>query len=122
MKNKNEMNEMDALIDIIGQWIIRDEEKPGILNPVRLRQVQFANTVMERLTDGTNMKVTHILHQPFKGMGSVCVEGENLEILDCKWLARAIEFASNAEVYPLSNGKVRLVLTFHGLIKEINIQ
>jgi len=52
-------------------------------------------------------------------MGSICIEAEQLEFENCRWLARAIRFASNVEVYPLTSGKIRLVLTFHGLLKKL---
>ena len=118
----NEINKLDALIDSIGDWILQGEMQPGVLNPIRLRQIQFSHAVIKLLTNDIDAKVTYTIHQPFKGMGSICVEGESLEFSNCKWLGRAIEFASNVEVYSLSNGKVRFVLTFHGLTRGINIE
>ena len=48
-------------------------------------------------------------------MGSVSVEGKSLEFDDPMRFARAAEFASNVEIYPLANDRVRLTFTFHGL-------
>jgi len=76
------------------------------------------NRLMKRLTTGSAMQVTYTMHDPFPSMGSITVEGDHLAFSDCKWLGRALEFASNVEVYPLSNGGVRMVLTFHGLVKR----
>lgn len=118
----SEMNELEALIDSIGEWILQDEKQPSVLNPIRLQHMQFCYAVIKRLTDDIDTETTYTIHQPFKGMGSICVAGESLEFMDCKWLSRAIELASNAEVYPLNNGKVRLVLTFHGLTKGIDLE
>lgn len=109
-------DEMDELIDSIGQWILEDEKKPGILNPIRMKQMQFTHSVLKRLAEGCDANVTYAIHKPFLSMGSITVEGESLEFLDCKWLGRAMEFASCVEVYPLSNGNVRLTLTFHDLV------
>ena len=60
------------------------------------------------------------LHKPFQSMGSICLEGEDLVFLQCKQLSRAISFADNVDVFPLTNGKIRFVLTFHGLTKKVN--
>lgn len=46
-------------------------------------------------------------------MGSICVEENDLEFGDCKWLGRTIEFASNVGIFLTNDGKVRLVLAFH---------
>jgi len=119
MNNENyEAQELDELIESISQWILEDEMKPGILNPPRVQQMRFSHSVMKRLTTGSAMQVTYTMHDPFPSMGSITVEGDHLAFSDCKWLGRALEFASNVEVYPLSNGGVRMVLTFHGLVKR----
>ena len=110
-----ENKEWDELIDSIGRWIIEDETRPSILNPLRMEQFLFANTVLEKMIQDTDMKCSVTMHEPFTSMGSICVEGEELEFCDCKWLGRVIEFASNVEIFPTFDGKVRLVLTFHGL-------
>ena len=116
-----EMNnrELDELIDTIGQWIMEDEDRPKILNPFRLAQIRFTHTVLEKMAKGTDMKVSTTLHEPFNSMGSICIEGDFLDFGDCKWLGRAIELASNVEIFPIRDGKIRLVLTFHGLTKPL---
>lgn len=117
MKNEfNEANDLDELIDSIGKWILEDESKPGVLNPIRLQQMRFAYAVLKRAMESNGATIKYSIHEPFKSMGSITVEGSQLEFTDCKWLGRAMEFASNVEVYPLSSGGVCLVLTFHGLV------
>lgn len=115
-----ENRELEELIETIGQWIIQDEARPGILNPIRMEQFHFVNTVLERAAKGTDMRVYAILYEPFHSMGSICAEGEILEFGDCKWLGRAIVFASNVEIFPTNNGRIRLTLTFHGLTTPID--
>lgn len=115
-----ENREMDELIERIGRWIIEDEKKPGILNPIMIQKIAFSNGVLERLLQGTDAQITTDLHNPFKSMGSICIEGENLIFENCKWLGRALEFASNVEIYPLNNRKIRMVLTFHSLTQPID--
>ena len=118
MNEYNETHELGALIDSIGEWILQDELKPGVLNTLRVQQMQFSHSVMKKLASGSEMRVTYTMHEPFKSMGCITVEGDHLGFTDCKWLGRAIEFASNVDVYPLSKGGVRLVLTFHRLVNR----
>ena len=110
-----ENRDLDELIDSIGRWIIEDEKKPGVLNPVRIQQIAFSAGTLKKSLQETDAKITTDLHTPFKNMGNICIEGESLIFEDCKWLGRALEFANNVEIYPLNNGKIRMVLTFHRL-------
>ena len=112
-----EMNnrELEELIDILGQRIMEDETHPRILNPFRMAQVFYAHTVLEKMTEGTGIKVSAALHEPFNSMGSICMEGDTLEFSNCQWLGSAIVFSDNMEIFPLVDGKIKMVLTFHGL-------
>lgn len=107
------------LIESIGRWIIEDETRPSILDPLRMEQLLFASTVLEKMIQDTDMKISVTMHEPFNSMGSICMEGDTLEFSDCKRLGRAIEFSNNVEIFPTNDGKVRLVLTFHGLTTPI---
>ena len=111
-------NELDELIDCIGQWILEDEQQPSTLQPLRLQMMNFSYSALKRIAEENGMTVSYELHKPFQSMGSICLEGEYLVFLNCKQLARAISFADNIDVFPLTNGRIRLVLTFHGLTKK----
>lgn len=113
-------NELDELIDCIGQWILEDEQQPSTLQPLRLQMMNFTYSVLKRIATENGMTVSYELHKPFQSMGSICLEGEDLVFLHCKQLSRAISFADNVDIFPLTNGRIRLVMTFHGLTKKIN--
>lgn len=110
---------LDNVIVTVGEAIITDEEKPAVLNPIKIQQMQFAYGVIKYLTKNTDAKLSYVLNEPFKSMGSITVEGQNLAFANSEWFARACEFASNTEIYPLTNGHVRMTLTFHGLVRPI---
>lgn len=112
-------NELDELIDFIGQWILEDEQQPSTLEPLRLQMMNFSYRVLKHIAKANGMTVSYELHKPFQSMGSICLESEDLVFLQCKQLARAISFADNVDVFPLTNGRIRFVLTFHGLTKKI---
>jgi hypothetical protein len=109
----------DAFVDSVRNDIERDEQKVTMLNTKRMEQLQFTYAMMKYLTKGTDAKLSYKLYEPFKTMGSVSVEGKLLEFDKPEWFARAAEFASNTEVYPLAKNKVRLTFTFHGLTAPI---
>lgn len=110
---------LDNVVVTVGEAIAVDESKPAVLNPIKIQQMQFSYGVIKYLTQNTDAKMSYALNEPFKSMGSISVEGKNLAFTNSEWFARACEFASNTEVYPLTNGKVRLTLTFHGLVRPV---
>lgn len=110
---------LDNVVVTVGEAIMEDENKPAVLNPIKIQQMQFSYGVIKYLTQNTDAKMSYALNEPFKSMGSISVEGKNLAFTNSEWFARACEFASNTEVYPLTNGKVRLTLTFHGLVRPV---
>lgn len=111
--------EMDDLIKFVGTEISKGYEFPAVLIPSRLKQMQFAYKVLEKLTVGRNVRLTYEIHKPWNSMGSIVLEAKELVFNDAEWFSRAAEFASNTEVYPLTNGNVRMAFTFHGLTKVI---
>ena len=110
---------LDNVVVTVGEAIAVDESKPAVLNPIKIQQMQFSYGVIKYLTQNTDAKMSYALNEPFKSMGSISVEGKNLAFTNSDWFARACEFASNTEVYPLTNGKVKLTLTFHGLVRPV---
>lgn len=110
---------LDGFVEGMQDMVAEDEGKTTIINPLRLAQIKFTYSVMKYLTRDTDAEVTYKLNEPFKTMGSVSVESKVLEFAGSKWFARAAEFASNTEVYPLAKNRVRLTFTFHGLTAPI---
>ena len=120
MENENFSSEMEALLDCLGQWILEDEKQPGIISPVRYQQFRLSHDLLQKLITGSDMKIDYEIHEPFNSMGSITIEGDQLEFANCRWLSRAVGFADNLEVYPLATGKIRMVLTFHGMVRKIS--
>ncbi|MCM1222376.1 MAG: hypothetical protein NC548_48705 [Lachnospiraceae bacterium] len=110
---------MDEIVESLRLEIEADENKTVLLNAARMTQLEFTYLVMRRLTQGRDVSVTYKLYEPFRTMGSVSVEGKSIEFDSPEWFARAAEFASNTDVYPLADNKVRLTFTFHGLTAPI---
>lgn len=111
---------MDDFIEVISQELEAEEWNTTMLDIQKSKQIQFAYSVLKYLTRGSDAVVSYKLHEPFKTMGSVSVEGKSIEFYQPEWFARIAEFASNTEVYPLAKNRVRLTFTFHGLTKSID--
>ena len=119
MSDQEVLDMLDTIVYTIGEAVEEDEARVQMLSENKLRQMQFTNAVLKYLTKGTNTVITHKLNQPFNSMGSIIAEGEELCFANAEWFSRAAEFASNVAIYPLSNGKVRMTFTFHGLTVPI---
>lgn len=110
---------LDSIVFTVGEAIIEDESKAAILSQNKYRQMQFTYAVLKYLLKGCDASLSYKLNQPFKSMGSITVEGSNLKFTNAEWFSRAAEFSSNVDIYPLTNGKVRIEFTFHGLTVAI---
>lgn len=110
---------MDEFVECIKDDISNDESRTTISNTLRLKQLQFAYAALRYITKGKEIQFSYKLYEPFKTMGSITVEGENLVFDKPEWFARVAEFASNTEIYPLAKNAVRITFTFHGLTVPI---
>ena len=110
---------LDDFIDAISDELEVDEAKTTILNINKLKQIKFVYSMLKYLTSGTDAVVSYKLYEPFKTMGSVSVEGKEIEFQNPDWFSKISKFASNIEVYVLAKNKVRLTFTFHGLTAPI---
>lgn len=117
-----EENELNQFIDGLGEFLsevkavstgtyLRDE--------MRVQQLLFSYAIMKKYASGIDVTVDCKAHKPVESMGSVTVEGREIDISNMEWFCRAAEFANSTEIYPLANGKARLTFTFHGLVKKI---
>ena len=126
MNNMNQFNaknalddELDAFLMELGKRVMEEESVPQVLNLTRYEHVRFVYHVAKMFAEGNGVEVTYSLHDPFNSMGCVTIEGEDIEFNKMKWFCRMGEFADNVDIYPLTNGKIRMTLTFHGLTKPI---
>lgn len=110
---------LDSLSLELAKQIEEDESRTSIINPYRLKQLQFAVEVMRRFTVQNGAEVSCKYNEPFTSMGSVSITGKEVVIKNMTWFLKAAEFASNFEVYPKTNGKICMTFTFHNLTQPI---
>lgn len=113
---KEEVEEMyEALADILTEDIEADELRTSVINPVKLKQIQFTYNALRFMTKGSGAKVSYKLHEPYNSVGYVSVVGKNISFLYPEWMAKISELASNVEIYPKTNGTVQMNFAFHEL-------
>lgn len=115
----NIFEEFDAWIDNFADEIFERENRPMILDPVKFEQMRFTYAVLKKFADANDATVSYKFNEPIKSVGSVSIEGSDFIFDSPKWFARAAEFASNVEIYPLANGNIRITYTFHGYARAI---
>ena len=72
--------EQEQVLDAVTALIMADELRPSVLNVARYSQMAFAYAVLQKLaSDAGDITLTRKLHQPFKSVGSISLEGESLE-------------------------------------------
>lgn len=116
---EKELAEFDPFIIALGNVIQACESRQCIVNPQRLQEFQEAYRILETIAEENGALLTYKLHEPFKSMGSISLQGADLVFENPEALAKAISLASNMEVYPLTDGTIRMGFAFHGLTQPI---
>lgn len=116
-REKFESNEMDAMIQALGEAIQKSESRNGMLNVEKVDWIRRDYFLIRKMAQMTEAKVTWALHSPFVSMGYITLEADDLIFTEMKELAEVISRCDNLEIYPLTNGKIRMTLGYHGLVK-----
>lgn len=106
---------LDELLQCIGKQIESEDNDDSITDINRVKQIAYVHNLLKYVSKGTRCKVVCELNEPLKSMGSVSIIGKNIVFKKPEWLMRAVEFASNLDVYPKTDGTVEMDFTFHGV-------
>jgi hypothetical protein len=111
--------EIDTLIEYLSTL---PRPAVSILNQQRVQQMRFSCAMIKRILRETESgaSVDCKQHELDINVGVVRVEGVDLAVTDMEGFARAAEFASNTEIYPLKANKVRMTFTFHNLTSPVS--
>lgn len=109
---------LDALLDYL-RWL----PKPTVqlLNIQRYRKMMEAAARLQKLVAETTPEGSMDIEidQNFS-LGSISIELPELSVLHPRAFSQVILEADNFEIYPLTNGNVRLDITFQRVLKPIN--
>lgn len=112
--------ENDAVLDTIYAAVKANEGYPRLIIPQRYREMLLAKDVIDSLLSQNGCGESNLKLEPTFCMGSIVAEVDELVVRDPVPLIMALSLASNFEIYPLTNGKMRLAFTFNQLMKIMN--
>ena len=111
---------LDALIQSLNEQVQGTQNTVSVVNPQRLQCLKYTYQMLKYLTRGTDAVVTYEVHKPLTSMGSVSVVGKNLRFSNSRLFSASVQLASNFEMYPKTDGTVRMDFTFHGITTKVN--
>lgn len=114
-----DMDEIEETIKALAREIEEQEQEPQVLNLPRMHQMVQAYKQLQCIACD-DWKITTMVHKPLTSMGTICIEAEDLVFDQMKVISNALANASNMEIFPLTNGKIRMTITFHGLTTIID--
>ena len=120
-KNNDDMTdeELDGFIDTIVKAVRNGDNVPHIMSQQRFSEMEAAYRILLRMAKGNGWgRVSYVLNEPYKSMGSISVEAKSISLPSDIFLALC-ELSRNIDIYALSTGNIKLDLTFNGLASPI---
>lgn len=121
MSNYRKENEFETTFEALVEYIkCLPKATVKMINPPRYRLLMRTASQLTDLLRRTepegelNIEIDDTLN-----LGSISVELESLTIEEPLTFADVIYKADNFEIYPLVNGKIRLDITFHGVLNSL---
>ena len=122
MRRQNyEENNFDTVLEgLMGFMKSLPKSQVKMLNPSRYKLMlrtaaQLTDLLRKTVSDGE----LEIDVDPTLNLGSITVELDSLSVDEPLAFADVIYKADNFEIYPLTNGKIRLDVTFQSVLKTI---
>lgn len=119
-QNFEENNFETVLEGLMGFMRSMPKSQVKMLNPSRYRLMlrtaaQLTDLLRKTVSDGE----LEVNVDPTFNLGSITVELDSLSVDESLAFADVIYKADNFEIYPLTNGKIRLDITFQSVLKTI---
>lgn len=119
-ESEEEIEEMlDAAIEYIGEAITPRAGAVNILNVQRAQHVDLCAAVLKRFVVGNDIEFECEMNKPVTSSAYISLTGKKFSLDDTRWIARVGSLANNMEIYPLTDGRVRMTFMFYGLTEEI---
>lgn len=119
MEDLFEMDEeTQMLFAELGRAIADEESEPQLLNIPRLLQMVHACKQLQNIASDT-WKIFSSAHTPFTSMGVICIEADEFIFDQMQVIQQIIANANNVEIFPLTNGNIRMNITFHRITKRM---
>ena len=110
--------EIEETIRELAMMIDAQESEPQVLNLPRMLQMVQAYKQLQCIACD-DWKITTVVHKPVTSMGVICIEAEDLIFDRMTEINKVLANADNMEIYPLTNGNIRMTIAFHGITKPV---
>ena len=120
MRNEN-YNEFERTLDGLMNFIEElPQAKVKVLNLERYKTMMAVAAVLTAVLQENNPEgeLTIDVNEKFN-LGSISVELDSLTITSPTLFAELISKSDNFEIYPLTNGNIRLDITFQRILKSV---
>jgi len=109
----------DVFMKQLKDW----QEKPHmfIVDSKRMKQVENAHNILESIICkySPDAKFEVEMNTLNTGSAALTVETDDVVVNNVQDFIAAIEHADNFEIYPLTDGNIRISVTFNGVMKVI---
>ena len=110
--------EIEETIRELAMMIEEQESEPQVLNLPRMHQMVQAYKQLQSIACD-DWKITTVVHKPVTSMGVICIEAEDLIFDRMTEINKVLASADNMEIYPLTNGNIRMTIAFHGITQAV---
>ena len=121
MKHDFDEQELDMALEGLFEFIRQQSDNQvKMINPARYRlMLQTAAQLTALLKKTISEGELNIHVNPTFNLGAISVELDDLSVDDPLAFADLIHRADNFEIFPLTNGKIKLEITFQSVLKTI---
>lgn len=106
------------LMDILCACLQAAQPSACMLNLERYYEVQRARSIFNKLLQETSCRMS--IHPTFLS-ASLCAEADSFEVCgDMALFQTLLELANTVEVYPLTDGKIRIAFTFRNFLTRLD--
>lgn len=95
--------------------IVEEEHSPHVLNEKRVKEMCYAVSMLEKIGSDADATVCHSFGENIQSMGSAYIEGLDIVCRDTNLFSQVVRLADGIDVYPLTNGNVRIEFAFHNI-------
>lgn len=112
--------ERDPITKLIGDCLRNKRAENLVLNIQRYSELLHAKKALDyTLGKSFEDEKAEISFLPLFSCGTLTAEVDTFEVTDMAAFAEVLIYADNFEVYPLTNGRIRLGFVFKGMMREV---
>lgn len=109
----------EDFVKIIADMVAKEGGLPQEVIPENVALVKAVYEAMKYAAEGTGVKVTYVLHKPYRTCGSVTIIGKNISIISPELFTKCARYASNIEIYTKTNGDTQIDFGFNNLTRTV---